>query len=385
MTNKAAKKHDPSKKTVGGFMALRYVTTACNSIQNTVFVLPDNPSNDLLQLKTNMGVAEQLATEWVGGIYNKVTYKGLAPDMTADIANSVVNYGTIFNQATTDILTYAPLGTTVKKGDANYTKIMQLVSAIKTQLKSEVSSVEKLEESMTTWGGKMQAIHTKLVTGADDIQAAETKLKNDITTMNSAIKTLNTEINNDNKNLIKAEDLTYAGIATFVVGVVTAPVTGGVVAVAGAACIVCGAIEWSDLEKQIKKDFKTIGKDQVKIGVDKARIVALNSLNNATEQTVSSIDIVTANLSAVKAMWVYFQDEIQDVENEISKLKNGDPINFGKELDIQAAQDMWKKVMITANKLIATPYVPPIVHTVNITKTSEQDHSMHEPLRAVAR
>ncbi len=369
MKNTTAKsspnKSKSNKRTIGAFTALNYVSNACNSIQNTVLLLPTTPSSDMIALNANIDVAKKLATEWIGGTYNKVTYPGIAPNMTASIPNSVISYGTLFNQATTDILALAPIGTTVKKGSANYKTIMEMVTAIKGQLAAEITSIETTESNMTTWGGKMQAIHTKLVTGADNIQNAETGLKSNITTMNSAIKTLNTEINNANKKLIKEESLTGAGIAVFVVGIVF---TAGIASTAGAACIIAGSIEWAALKKTINTNFKQIGADQKQIGTDKARIVALKSVHSATEQTVSSIDIVTKNLSDVKTMWTFFKDQIEDVEKEVAKLKEGDPVDFSKELDIQVAQDLWKNVTKTANKLLTSAYKPPVHHTVNITK-----------------
>jgi len=339
-----------------GFAALSVVSNACNAVQNTVLDIPKDEAKELAQLKADLKHAQNIATNWTGGIVDGNTVAGLAPAMMASIPNNVVSYGTNFNQATDDILKLIKKnGGTIDKGTEDYRTVLEAIQSMSGSLDKITKDVKAAGSSMKNWGINMQNTHNAMLKGVGDIQNVEKNLHSDIEAMNAAIAALHKEIDAENAEIIAAASAIVLGAGLIIVGVFFMPETDGVsgqLVVVGAVSIIGGSVECGMLAEKIKKQFKKIGSDQSKLAADKQLIVALQGLTVASNLVVASISRATEYLLDLETSWDGFLGNIKNVLKELHEAENGSAIDFKSLLDIDSAQAGWNEAIKEANELI---------------------------------
>jgi len=269
----------------------------------------------------------------------------------------VINFGANFNAATAAILQIAKENPTAQGADNPY--VIEIKTIIEQTLLPPIQTVidqmSSVSVQLTTWGDSMQAAHNSLASGATNIQAAEISLQADINKMNDAITALNSEIDAENKAIAASAAAIGIGIFALVVGVALAPETGGaslwVGGAIGAAGIIGGSVTWGIMQSRINNQFDEIAKDQQELADDKRQLVALQGLQLASNNAVSSIELATQSLSKLQTQWGTFQGELQNVVTQLESAENA-LSTIVQSVFTSAAQTEWATAITTANNLV---------------------------------
>lgn len=337
---------DLNQNTWAGWSSLHVITTSCIAVQNTSFSPPDPKPDWFDALNAALVNAKTVAADWVNNI---------SVDVTKSVPTAIVDYGTDYAAFSQQIIEIAEAHPDAKGGDNPYVKqVNTLIETLLSALNEILQQVDKVNQQMKEWGQQMQAAHDNLTTGAANIQSAEVDLQSDIDKMNSAIDNLHTLINNENKAIAGAAAAIGLGLFAIVGGIALAFVTfgaGAVVAGAGVAAVIGGAVTWGVMQDKINKQFDEIAKDQKELDQDKRQLVALQGLAQASKLAISSISNATNALADFRASWGVFQGELQGV---ITKLKNGEAsLNIlVAETFTKAAEKEWNLVVDFAQSLL---------------------------------
>ncbi len=355
-TKQKKKDTDIKQSMSSGFAALTVVSNACNAVQNAVLDIPKEEAKELADLKTKLQAAKDISTEWTGGLIKSKPVLGLAPEITANIPNSIVNYGTTFTQATNDILALATKnGGTIKKGTDDYNTSLLAIQSLSDSIDKIIKTINTESSTLNNWGDQMRINHSSMLHGVHDIQNVNKELHADITAMNSAIANLHKEIDAETEEAIAAASAMMLGTGLIIVGVLFMPESDGVsgqLVVVGAASLIGGTVEFALLLQDIKKNFKAIKENQKKITADQQLIVALQGLTLATNLVVGSIATATKYLNTFETSWNSLQGDLNDVIKKLNAAEKGSSIDFKSLLNIQSAQAEWAEVMKEANALL---------------------------------
>ncbi|MGH8383270.1 hypothetical protein [Pseudomonas sp.] len=138
-------------------------------------------------------------------------------------------------------------------------------------------------------------------------------------------------------------------------GIALAPETGGASLLIGggigAAGIIGGSVTWGVMQHKINEQFDDIAKDQQELADDQRQLVALQGLQLASSNAVSSIELATQSLSKLQTQWGTFQGELQGV---VASLQSADQAisTIVQGVFTKAAQTEWATAMDTANSLV---------------------------------
>ena len=337
---------DLNQKTWAGWSTLHIITASCLAVENTVFTAPDPKPDWFDALNSALVNAQTVAAHWVND---------LSVDISKNVPTSIVDYGTDYAAFSAKIRSIADAHPDATGKDNEYVKqVNTLIETLLSALNNILTSVDKVSEDMKNWGIQMQAAHKDLTTGAANIQAAEADLQADISKMNDAIASLHKMIDGENKAIAAAAAAIGIGIFALIAGIALAFVTFGagvVVAGAGAAAIVGGAVTWGVMQAKINKQYDEIAKDQKELDQDKRQLVALQGLAQASNLCISSIANATVALADFRASWGVFQGELQGV---ITKLNSGEKSmsTLVAETFTDAAEKEWNLVMEFAQSLL---------------------------------
>lgn len=346
---------DPTPTTSGtvfdatgqAFTASQLITMSCQAVANTVFT-PLTPKPDWYDaLNDELGVAQNLANQWLGDMLTQVT---------SAIPAQVIDFGPNFTAATGAIMQIVNANPTASGADNPYVvEVKEIIEqTLLPPLQTVLSNIDKMSATLQTWGGQIQTAHNNLVSGAANIQSAEIALQGDISKMNNAIKALHDEIDAENKAIAASAAAIGIGLFALVVGIALAPETGGASLVIGgfigAAGIIGGGVTWGIMQAKINEQFDEIAKDQKELADDQRQIVALQGLSMASNQVVTNLEAISNALSILRTQWGLFGDEIQGV---LTKLNAADQAlsTIVEGVFTQAAQTEWNSAMETANAL----------------------------------
>jgi ABC-type transporter Mla subunit MlaD len=305
------------QKTQQAFVTLTLITQACHGIVNTVLIPPSPKPAWFDGLQAKLDSAKENATQWIDNI---------APNVTGGVPLQVINYGTTysaFSEQITDIVNANPdaQGATNKY----VVQVKGLIAALEQAVTAIIANADTTAGTLKEWGDKMQRSHDDLVSGAANIQGAETDLSTDIAKMNNAISTLNEMIHKENIAIAASAGGIGLGLLLLVAGIALAPETGGasayLVAGTGAALIIGGSVTWGVMQAKIDKQFKEIAADQNELNDDNRQLVALQGLASASDQSIQYVTDSTNALSDFRTSWSVFQGELQGVK---SKLDNAE-------------------------------------------------------------
>lgn len=343
---KADESKDLNQKTWAGWSSLHIITTCCVAVQSTKFIAPDPKPDWFDSLNNALIAAQATATDWVDN---------LSVNITKTIPTAIVDYSTDYAAFSDAIMAIAQQYPDAKGADDPHVQqVNALINTLITQVESIISKVEKAGTDMTNWGKLMQKSHDDLTTGASSIQSAETDLLADIDKMNSAIKNLNAMIDGENKAIAYAAAAIGIGIFALIAGIALAFVTFGagvVVAGAGVAAIIGGAVTWGVMQHKINEQFDEIAKDQKELTLDKQQLVALQGLATSTNSVISSISLATQAIADFRTSWGVFQGELQGVVDKLNAGENSLSTLIAGTFT-SAAQQEWNLAMQFAQSLI---------------------------------
>lgn len=337
---------DLNQNTWAGWSSLHIITANCIAVQNTNFSPPDPKPDWFDALNSALVNAQTIAADWVDNIQ---------VDVTKSVPTAIVDYGTDYAAFSQKIIDIAQAHPDASGADNEYVKqVNTLIETLLNALKDILAQVDKVSESMKTWGQQMQKAHDNLTTGAANIQSAEADLQADIGKMNSAIESLNAMIDSENKAIAYAAAAIGIGIFTLVAGIALAFVTFGaglVVAGVGAAAIIGGSVTWGVMQAKINKQYDEIADDQKELDQDQRQLVALQGLAQASDLAIKSISNATQALADFRTSWGVFQGELEGV---ITKLKKGEASlsTLVAETFTEAAEKEWDLVMQFAQSLL---------------------------------
>lgn len=351
MTNTAAT--DPAPDDIFGntgvsYNAAQLITFACHAVTNTVFVAPSPKPDWFDDLNSELVVAQKLAQQWIDT---------LGPQVTSTIPLQVINFGSDFLAATNAIISIANANPTAQGADNPYVMEIRMIieQTLLPPLQAVLAQMDDTSTMLATWGNAMQQAHNDLASGSTNIQAAEIDLQNDITKMNTAISSLQSEIDAENKAIAASAAAIGIGIFALVVGIALAPETGGASLLIGggigAAGIIGGGVTWGVMQSRINSQFDEIAKDQQELADDQRQLVALQGLQMASSNAVSSIEMATQSLSKLQTQWSTFDGEIKNVIDQLNQADQAISV-IVQSVFTSAAQTEWKAAMDTANSLV---------------------------------
>ncbi|WP_020653804.1 alpha-pore-forming cytotoxin MakA [Massilia niastensis] len=301
------------QKTQQAFVTLSLITQACHGILNTVLVAPSPKPAWFDGLQSKLDTAKAHATQWIDNI---------APGVTGGVPVQVINYGTTYSAFTAQIMSIVNAHPDAQGATNQYVvQVKQLVEALDQSVSNIITNAETTAQMLKEWGDLMQKSHDDLVTGAANIQSAETDLATDIQKMNNAISTLNEMIHKENIAIAASAGGIGLGLLLLIAGIALAPETGGasayLVAGTGAALIIGGSVTWGVMQAKIDKQFKEIAADQKELDDDKRQLVALQGLASSSNQSIQYVTDSTNALSDFRTSWAVFQGELQGVKAKL--------------------------------------------------------------------
>jgi len=313
-----------------------------------VFVAPSPKPDWFDDLNSELVVAQKLAQQWIDT---------LGPQVTSTIPLQVINFGSDFLAATNAIISIANANPTAQGADNPYVMEIRMIieQTLLPPLQAVLAQMDDTSTMLATWGNAMQQAHNDLASGSTNIQAAEIDLQNDITKMNTAISSLQSEIDAENKAIAASAAAIGIGIFALVVGIALAPETGGASLLIGggigAAGIIGGGVTWGVMQSRINSQFDEIAKDQQELADDQRQLVALQGLQMASSNAVSSIEMATQSLSKLQTQWSTFDGEIKNVIDQLNQADQAISV-IVQSVFTSAAQTEWKAAMDTANSLV---------------------------------
>ncbi|CAM3474823.1 alpha-pore-forming cytotoxin MakA [Pseudomonas floridensis] len=333
------------------YNAAQLITIACHAVANTVFIAPTPKPAWFDDLNAELLVAQTLAATWINSLGTQVT---------KTIPLQVINFGSSFTAANNAIQGIVAANPTAQGADNP--AVIEIKTIIQQALLAPIGTVINemglVSTQLTSWGQSMQTAHNNLVNGSTSIQAAETSLTTDISKMNDAISSLNEEIAGENKAIAASAAAIAVGVFALVVGVALAPETGGtsllIGGAIGAAGIIGGAVTWGIMQSRINAQFDQIGHDQQELDDDQRQLVALQGLQLASNNAVSSIELATQSLSKLQTQWGTFQGELQGVLNQLESAQT-QLSTIMEGVFTSAAQTEWATAITTANNLVNSP------------------------------
>jgi hypothetical protein len=213
--------------------------------------------------------------------------------------------------------------------------------------------MDDIDQKLKTWGQKIQSAHDALQTGAVNIQKAETDLQTDIGKMNTAIESLHSKIDTENKVIAGAAIGVGVGIFVMIVGIALVPETGPVgaaIAVSGGALIVGGAVTWGVMQNKINNQFDQINKDTKELDDDKRQLISLQGLARGAKAVVDNLATTSQALSELRTFWGTFKGELEGVQTKLQNAEAG-LSTIVQDAFTQAAADEWNMVVQTATQL----------------------------------
>lgn len=329
------------------YNAAQLITFACHAVANTVFVAPSPKPSWFDDLKSELVAAQTLAQQWIDT---------LGTSVTKTIPLQVINFGADFTGATNAILKIVAENPNAQGATNPF--VLQIKAIIQQTLLPPIQTVidqmAQITTDLTTWGAAMQVAHNNLANGATNIQSAEISLQGDIDKMNNAISALNDEIAGENKAIAASAAAIGIGIFALVVGIALAPETGGasllIGGAIGAAGIIGGSVTWGIMQSKINAQFDEISKDQKEKADDQRQLVALQGLQLASNNAVSSIELATQALSKLQTQWGTFNGELQGVVNQLESAENAIS-TIVQGVFTSAAQTEWAAAITTATNL----------------------------------
>lgn len=330
------------------YNAAQLITFACHAVVNTVFVAPSPKPDWFDDLNAELVAAQTLAQQWIDT---------LGPQVTKTIPLQVINFGSDFTAATNAILQIVQANPTAQGADNP--AVVEIKTIIQQTLlppiETVITQMSQVSTSLTSWGDSMQTAHNNLANGSTNIQAAEITLQGDINKMNNAIQLLKTQIDGENKIIAASAAGIGIGIFALVVGIALAPETGGtsllIGGVIGAAGIIGGGMAWGAMQHLINEQFDKIAEDQQELADEQRQLVALQGLQLASNNAVSSIELATQSLSKLQTQWGTFQGELQGVVTDLESAENA-LSTIVQGVFTSAAQTEWAEAITTANNLV---------------------------------
>ena len=333
------------------YNAAQLITFAAHAVVNTVFVAPTPKPSWFDDLNTDLVAAQTLAQQWIDT---------LGTEVTETIPLQVINFGSNFTAATNAILQIVKANPDAH--GANDQSVLEIKAIVQQTLLPPIETVigqmTQIASSLTTWGDSMQNAHNNLFSGSTNIQSAEIALQGDIDKMNNAITALQSEISAENKAIAASAAAIGIGIFALVVGVALAPATGSaslwIGGAIGAVGIIGGSVTWGIMQSKINSQFDEISQDQQEKADDQRQIVALQGLQMASSNAVSSIELATQSLSKLQTQWGTFQGELQNVVQQLESAENAIS-TIVQGVFTSAAQTEWASAIATANNLVNAP------------------------------
>jgi predicted nucleic acid-binding Zn-ribbon protein len=330
------------------YNAAQLITFAAHAVANTVFVAPTPKPAWFDDLNSRLQTAQNLAQQWIDT---------LGPQVTKTIPLQVINFGANFTAATNAILQIAQANPNAQGAtDPSVVEIKSIIQqTLLPPIQAVIAQMGQVSTALTTWGASMQDAHNQLASGATSIQSAEISLQNDIDKMNNAIKSLHDQIDQENKYIAASAAAIGVGLFALVVGIALAPETGGasllIGGFIGAAGIIGGAVTWGIMQHKVNEQFDEIAADQQEKSDDQRQIVALQGLQMASNNAVSSIEMATQSLSKLQTQWGTFQGELEDVVTQLESAEQAVSV-IVQSVFTSAVQTEWSAAIATANNLV---------------------------------
>jgi len=337
-----------------GFLALQVVTANCHGVLNTVLTSPTQPPPSWFAgLYANLQTAQTDAGNWV---------QNLAPQMTSNIPNVIMNTSSLFQAGAQQIASLlSQAGQPGSSEQDLLNQAIQVVQALQQQVQANKATIDGMSTQLTEFSSQLQTDHDALESGTTSIQSALSADQTDIANMNANITNLQASIRYANQQLMASEISTSVGIFILVTGLAltvgtlgTGSMAGALVMGAGVATLAGGAAGWGVWESQIKNDYDQIAADQSEINADNQQIVALSALAASVDNAVTCISDASQSVSEVMTLWDTFDDLCADVLNDLGN-EQADITKIGwDKLWLASAQNNWIDLQNFAQQLLNT-------------------------------
>ncbi len=348
----AGVKDEATDKTVKAYAALTLVSSCCHGVCNTTLIKPENAGDkkfewfDDVQAKLNK--AKDVAKKWINDI---------SPAIRSNIPTSVIEYVNLFQECTDYIIEVCKTHPGMKKGDAEFKEVNELLKELQETIKKEIiSSIEKSRTDLKNWGESLQKAHDDLSGKVQTVQKAEIDLSEEINKVNADISTLNSLISSEQTLVAVGAGLVGSGVFVAVVGIAliasgVGAVAGGIVIGVGAAGVIGGAVTWGVMQARINEQYDKIAEDRKSILQDNQLLASLKGIELSTSSAVSYMQTALGALDEVRTIWEGFYNVINATVNDLNKAEERATVVL-KRVFTRAAKNQWNDAHKMAEKLL---------------------------------
>jgi len=263
------------------------------------------------KLDQELGAAENIVLEWrqSGYLY-----------FQTDVLKKIISVGQTIGGLNTSI---THLFDEINKNGLTPTNKATLIAQFnqaKTSIKGLDGTIDGYLERLRDFQKQMEGPHSQMTQTIADVQAEESKIKSEISAINTHIKALQHQISVDRKAISKAKAARKRGIIETIFGCVFAPLTGGaslILAGIGASSISDAEHEIQSMESSISNYQGQIVSEQHSLNEDEKIVATLNALNMSTKIVLDDIDSLDLAMTSLRTTWQTFVQELDDVISKI--------------------------------------------------------------------
>ncbi len=337
------------------FAAVRQITESCTAIRSTRFSYPGTPPDWFDPLNQKLDVCKKLAAQWLDDYSVAVS---------ATIPMSVINFVPVFDasaKALQDIIDRSPGELSPNDLHTAQTILRRLIKEVD-EITAKVEGYASIQDGkskgkLIDWQNAMRRSKDDMQDGSDSIQKAHQELVNEIAQYNARIDTLRASIDHYDKLVALGAGLVGAGAFVGIIGfgfVFDFHVLGGIALALGLCMIIGGAVTWGVMQSKINKANDEIIQAQSRIAEDKQTVVALDTLNAASNLALNSTASAVANMSDLAATWMFFGDDLRRTYNAL-QAGSDEAVAALLQLQLTEARAYWAQTKQYAEKLTQVP------------------------------
>lgn len=288
-------------------------------------------------IKEELSEAQAIVKEWrtQGYLY-----------FDQDILAKIIECGQAFMDSRQEILDYFDKLENKLDTDTK-AKLLKSMKKLILPIRVIINSINGYENSLKSWGDKMQKIHNKLSLTIDEIQSQAADLHIEIQAINEKINELKKQIIADRKAISKAKEEEKKEKREVIIEIILAPFTGGIsliLAGIGVSSIFEAEGKIASMQASISGYQKEITGFQQKNSDDEKKISFLNSITLTTSIVLNDVEEIDSSIDSLKIKWEAFYSEFNGIIDKISKSEQQEEIVISRAW-FEAACNEWKVIM----------------------------------------